>query len=142
MGVENLLVRLNETMHRSIEGFKREAIGSGPHAEVTIAQLAYVEAVFRLKRPTLTGLAEELGVTKASASAGVHKLIHKGFLQAERAKDDRRVYYISLTQKGRKIIEAETAALGSLAAGIRAALTQKEIEALEGMLEKIAKAAG
>jgi DNA-binding MarR family transcriptional regulator len=83
MAFEDLLVQINERMHRSMQSFKREAIGRSEHTDVTIAQLYYVEALFRLKRPTLSELSTELGLSKASASVAIHKLIHKGLVMAE-----------------------------------------------------------
>jgi MarR family transcriptional regulator, transcriptional regulator for hemolysin len=139
---EDLLIRIDETMHRSIEKFKREALGKSRHSDVTIAQLAYIEAVFRLGRPTLTALAEALEVTKASASSGVHKLIRKELMKAEISDEDGRVIHISLTSNGRKVIEAEENAFREFAEGIRKALTKAEADTLRQLLVKVAAAGG
>lgn len=137
MEFEKLLVQINEMMHRSMQKFKQEAIGKSAHSDVTIAQIYYVEALFRLERPSLSKLAEELRVSKASASVAVHKLIHKGLARAERSREDKRVYYISLTANGKKLIEAETRALRGFSEGIRKALTESEIRQLETIYAKI-----
>ncbi len=139
MEFEELLVRFNEMMHRSIQKFKRQAIGRGPNSDVTIAQLYYIEAIFRLKRPSLNELAKELRISKASASTGVHKLIHKGLAKAEQSLDDRRVYYISLTAGGRRLIDAEKNSFRELSEGIRKTLTENEIRVLGGIFAKITK---
>jgi DNA-binding MarR family transcriptional regulator len=142
MRFEDILVRIDEIMHRSIEAFKAEALGRSSHSDVTISQLAYIEAVSRLERPTLTALADELGVTKASASTCVHKLIRKGLMMAELSDDDGRVIYISLTEGGRSIIDAEAAAYRGLVARVRRALTKEEAENLRLLLEKIVSSMG
>ncbi len=129
-------------MHRSIQTFKREAIGKSTHSDVTVAQLYYVEAIFRRGRPSLGELAKELRISKASVSTGVHKLIHKGLAKAEQSREDRRVYYISLTANGRRLIEAEKNAFREFSDGIRKALTDKEIRALGEILAKVADLGG
>jgi DNA-binding MarR family transcriptional regulator len=134
---EDLLVQINERMHRSMQSFKRAAIGRSEHTDVTIAQLYYVEALFRLKRPTLSELSVELGLSKASVSVAMHKLIHKGLVKAEQSGDDLRVYYLSLTAQGKKLIEAEKKALQDFSQGVRKALTDKEIQTLEEAFTKI-----
>jgi DNA-binding MarR family transcriptional regulator len=137
MAFEDLLVQINERMHRSMQSFKQEAIGRSAHADVTIAQLYYVEALFRLKRPTLSGLSAELRFTKASVSVTIHKLMHKGLVLAERSREDLRVIYLSLTPQGKKLIEAEKNAFQDFSDGIRKALTEKEIRLLEEVFTKI-----
>ena len=139
MEFEALLLQINELMHRSMQRFKQEAIGKNPRSDMTIAQLSYVEALFRLKRPTLSELAKELRLSMASSSTGIHKLIHKGMVTAERSREDQRVIYLSLTANGRKLIEAETRAFRQFSDGIRKTLTAKEIQLLEGLFEKIVK---
>jgi DNA-binding MarR family transcriptional regulator len=139
MDFEELLVRFNEMSHRSIQKFKRQAIGRGPNADVTIAQLYYVEAIFRLKRPSLNELARELRVSKASASTGVHKLIRKGLARAEQSPRDRRVYYISLTADGRRLIEAEKNSFKEFSERVRGTLNEREIRVLGRILEKITR---
>lgn len=142
MKLEELLSRIDDTMHRAIVASKRDAIGRSRHADLTVAQLAYMEAAHLAGSPTLTALASEMGVTKASASAAVHKLIHRGLMAAEQSEDDARVYFISLTGEGRKVIEAEAAAFRKATDGIRKALSPREVETLERLLGKISEAAG
>jgi DNA-binding MarR family transcriptional regulator len=142
MAFEDLLVQINERMHRSMQSFKREAIGRSEHTDVTIAQLYYVEALFRLRRPTLSELSTELGISKASVSVTVHKLIHKGLVKAEQSPEDLRVFYLSLTPQGKKLIEAEKKALQDFSNSIRRTLTEKEIHTLEEVFAKILNMGG
>jgi MarR family transcriptional regulator for hemolysin len=139
MDFEELLVRFNEMSHRSIQKFKRQAIGRGPNADVTIAQLYYIEAIFRLKRPSLNELARELRISKASASTGVHKLMGKGLAKAEQSPQDRRVYFISLTADGRRLIDAEKNSFREFSQLVRRTLTEREIRVLGAILEKVTK---
>ena len=137
MEFEDLLIHINEMMHSSIQRFKQEAIGRGPQADLTISQLLYVETIFRLGKPSVTELAQALGISKASASAGAHKLIWKGLVKAKRSGDDHRVYYLGLTDKGEKVIEAEKHAVKDFSTRIRQSLNDREVRMLEEIFTKI-----
>ncbi len=49
---------------------------------------------------TVSGIAEELGITQPSVTAAVNKLVKKGYVERWRSEEDGRVVYIYLTKKG------------------------------------------
>jgi DNA-binding MarR family transcriptional regulator len=89
----------------------------------------------------LTWLAGHLGLPKSTTSVLVKSLAGRGFVERSRDPGDERRLAIRLTEKGRRVVEADTVlrpdalavAMGALEPGVRAAL-------LEG-LERLAEAA-
>jgi DNA-binding MarR family transcriptional regulator len=138
MDLETALPLFNELMHRSLSRPMGEAARTGAAADVTASQAGYVRALARLERPTLSRLAKEMGVSKASASTCVHKLIHKGLAHAEWSSRDRRVVHLSLTRDGRKLADLEARANRELCGLIRGALTAPEVMELARLCGKVA----
>lgn len=54
---------------------------------------------------SVTAIADYMGVTLAAVSSLVDRLVKTGLVNRVRSESDRRVVYISLTLKGRKLIE-------------------------------------
>ena len=137
MKFEELFIQINEILHRSIQKFKEEIIGSGPYSEMTLSQLFYLEAVHSLGSPTLGELAKRLKVSNASASVGVQKLLKKGLLRKIQSSEDRRVFYISLSPDAKKLMKAEERAFADFIANIKSTLNEKEIRIVEEIFQKI-----
>ncbi len=137
MRFEELFIQINEILHRSIQKFKEEIIGSGPYSDLTLSQLFYLEAVHSLGNPTLGELSKRLKISNASASVGVQKLLKKGLLRKVQSSEDRRVFYVSLAPKAKKLMDAEARAFTDFIANIKGALSEKEIRTVEEIFLKI-----
>ncbi|MCM1988684.1 MarR family winged helix-turn-helix transcriptional regulator [Oceanirhabdus seepicola] len=53
---------------------------------------------------TVTELAEHLGISQSNCSRSVNKLVLKGLIDKKEYMDDRRVYDLTLSKKGKGII--------------------------------------
>ena len=137
MEFEHLLIQINEIFHKSIMRYKEEVLGKSTFSDVTISQLYYLEAVFHLGNPTLSELAEHLKVSKASATAGVQKLIKNGLAQKVRSSEDHRVFHVHPSADGLKLLEAEVHALTDFTEKIKRALSDKELQSLKTIFKKI-----
>lgn len=58
----------------------------------------------RRKRVSMTGLSWELGVTLAAASDVVGNLVRRKLVERSRDPEDRRVVWMTLTEKGRGVV--------------------------------------
>jgi len=132
-----LLVQINEIFHRSMKQYKEEIIGKGDYSDVTINQLIYLEAIFQMDNPTVSDLADHLEVSKASASIGVRKLIKSGLAYKTQSLNDHRINYISLSEDGTRLIEAEVRALSDFSEKVKSALSEEEITHLIEIFKKI-----
>jgi DNA-binding MarR family transcriptional regulator len=50
-------------------------------------------------------LSEELGITKGTASGIIKRLVDYGYVKKVKSQVDKRVYNLSITDEGRKVIE-------------------------------------
>jgi len=132
-----LLVQITEIFHGYITRFKEEFIGTSKHSEVTVNQLVYLEAIFHLESPTVSELADHLGISRASASVGVAKLISAGLAEKSRSAEDSRVQNVRLSEEGTSLIRAEVQALAAFADRVKAALTEDEIKTLVTIFQKV-----
>lgn len=115
----------------------REAtLSAQEQASLTGAQTYYLHAISRLEFPTLTELSRQLNVTKPSATAVVNKLIQEGYLERSQSAEDRRVFTLSLTEQGKRVVEIKRKTFAQFAEGIRQHLSVDEVSQLEALLGK------
>ena len=135
--MEQLLIAFIDTLDASLKKMLREAGDGSGFAGLTIPQLNYLEAIRALGEPTITELAERLNFSKASVTAGVHKLVELGYVHKTQSLTDRRVYHVGLTAAGEELAAAKTRALSAYEAFIKSALSEEESRQLEAILEKL-----
>lgn len=68
--------------------------------KLSITEIHIIEAIHKVKVPSMTEVAQKLMVTVGTLSTSVNRLIQKGFVTSRRSEQDRRVVLLSLTQKG------------------------------------------
>lgn len=73
---------------------------------LTITEVHTIVAVGLHKRSPMNVVAARLGVTLATLTTAINKLVKKGFVERTRAEDDRRVVLVALTKKGRQVLRA------------------------------------
>lgn len=110
--------------------------------EMTISQLQILDYIVMHDKVTSTELAEAFVVGKSSITAIITRLADKGMLERVRIEDDRRMVYLSATERGidinkwarNRIVESLSVYLGQL--------KEEEIRELIGVFEKIAQLMG
>jgi DNA-binding MarR family transcriptional regulator len=137
MEFEEILVQINEILHKAIQKYKEEIIGNSRYSDLTLSQLYYLEAIATMDNPSLSNLAKRLKISNASASVGVRKLIKNGFIEKAQSSDDKRSFHLLLSSKGRSLMEAEKRAYSEFAANIKKSLSDTEIKEAEGIFKKI-----
>jgi DNA-binding MarR family transcriptional regulator len=106
-------------------------------SDITMNQMLYLEAVARLGQPAFGDIAEDLGVTRPSVSSIVKKLIKMGYLAKVQSDQDGRVYFINLTENGKRFNDLHSEVHQILARRITKNLNPFEIEELANLLTKI-----
>ncbi len=84
------------------EGALREAAGK----DITVPQLKLLKLVDNTEKLTIGGVAAFLGVSNAAASKAVDRLVRKMLLRRMEGESDRRMILLSLTEPGRRILQA------------------------------------
>jgi DNA-binding MarR family transcriptional regulator len=106
---------------------------------ISYAEMRALNAIARLAPLSLGGLAEATAVKPSSASITLERLVVKGLAERRPGSRDRRAVEISLTEAGRKVMEALDLWLEEDGASIFDTLSDGEIPVFVAILEKIAQ---
>ena len=104
---------------------------------LTITEVHTIVAVGLHERNPMNVVAARLGVTLATLTTAVAKLVRKGFIERSRFEDDRRVELVSLTKKGRQVLRAHNLFHHQMIDEALADLTEEEERVLAGALAKV-----
>ena len=135
--MEKILIEFINTLDISLKKLQEEVGVRLGVSELTIHQFQYIDAIFQLEEPAISEVAEKLHITKASVTTGIHKLINLGYIQKTQSNQDKRVFHVSLTEAGSKLIRVKYQALKEYGDFLRAALTVDEARQFEATLTKI-----
>lgn len=135
--MENLLIEFINTYDLSLKKIQAEVGDGYGISKLTIHQFQYIDAISGLGEPTITEIADKLNITKASVTSGINKLVNLGYLIKTQSNQDRRVFHVSLTNAGGRLIKAKYQALKEYGEFIAAALTVEEASQFEGILSKL-----
>jgi len=69
----------------------------------------YLTTIYYMNGPNFSEVAERLNLTKPAISAMVNKLSCMGLVNKIQSVDDKRMHYLHLTDKGKKIVEGDEA---------------------------------
>ena len=137
--MEEILLEFVSTLDASFKKLQEQAGSRSGVNQLTISQFQYIDAIHQLKDPTITELAEKLSITKASVTAGIHKLTQRGFVTKVQSSEDRRVFRVSLTAAGEHLITAKYQALQDYGAFISDALSEEEARQFTAIITKLVK---
>ena len=104
---------------------------------LTITEVHTIAAVGLHGRDPMNVVAARLGVTLATLTTAVAKLVRKGFIERSRFEDDRRVVLVSLTKKGRQVLRAHNLFHHQMIDEALADLTEEEERVLAEALAKV-----
>lgn len=106
-------------------------------AQLQLNQLHYLQIINRTVDLTFSRFAEILKVTKPSVTEIVTKLIQIDCVRKVRSPDDGRIFYIELTEKGRKISQVSALAEAKLVDIILTQLNEEEIDLFVFLVRKL-----
>ena len=137
--MEQILLAFINTLDQSFKQLQERAGIAAGLRGLTIHQTQYIDAIHMLGEPTITEVANQLKITKASVTAGVNKLVDLGYVTKTQSSADKRVVHVRLTADGERLIAAKLQALHEYGAFIRAALSEAEARQFEATLAKLVK---
>jgi DNA-binding MarR family transcriptional regulator len=106
-------------------------------SDLTVAEAHAIEALGQYGSMNMKSLAEKLGVTTGTTTVTVDRLEKKEYAQRAPVKEDRRMFLISLSEKGQKAYREHHDYHHSLTEQILSVLTETEGEQLLAILRKI-----
>ena len=130
--INDVLVHLfNEIME-----LEEQAIITEEYKDITNNDMHIIEAV-GLGGNKMSDIAAKLNITVGSLTTSMNSLVKKGYVTRERGKEDRRVVYISLSEKGRHAYEHHEQFHHDMIEAILQSLTPDETESLVKALAKL-----
>ncbi len=137
--MEELLIEFINTFDLSLKKMQKDTGASGELSKLTVHQLQYIDAIYQLGEPTITEIAKKLNITKASVTNGINKLVARGFVTKTQSGEDRRVFHVSLTAGGERLVKAKYRALKEYGRFLRASLNEEEARQFEAILTKLVR---
>jgi DNA-binding MarR family transcriptional regulator len=106
-------------------------------SDMTVKQIAYLKVIDEQGDVTFSRLAEITNNSKPTITEMVNRFVRMECVYREPCRDDGRILYIRLTDKGKKIAKAEEAALRRVIERMIDSLDEHELDILVDVLEKV-----
>lgn len=137
MKLDDLLVKIVDIFSKTMLKYKGDTLGKEALSKISMNQCHYIECIHGHGHPTFSQVASCLGVTKASVTASINKLIDEGFVKKERSHHDKRVFNLELTKQGKIVAEAGAMSKNQFTENLKKILNEQEIADLERLFQKI-----
>ncbi len=96
-----------------------------------------VEAIFLMNRPTVHQFANYVNISQPNATYRISNLISKGYVRKVLSEDDRREYFLEVTDKFSNNYGMNASFNAQLMNNIREKFSQEEIVQLEKLIKKL-----
>jgi len=107
--------------------------------EATLDQYQIIDYIATHDNGTSTELADAFSVGKSSITAIITRLVDRGIIERTRDNQDRRVVYLSLTERGRMIYSKMQGSIMGMLSTYMGHFTKDEIDSFIKPFEKLAK---
>ncbi|MDD4507593.1 MAG: MarR family winged helix-turn-helix transcriptional regulator [Eubacteriaceae bacterium] len=108
-----------------------------PDIKLTHKQVSVLRIIDQHGDVTFSDLARYEAISKPTVTEMISRLMERDCVYKERSQNDRRVSFIRLTEKGKKIAQAEEMTQLRLVERIEGCLTESEIHQLITLLNKL-----
>ena len=133
---------LNEVLvnlFRDVMDIEQKAIITEEFQDITNNDMHIIEAIGMNEPKNMSTIAREISVTVGTLTIAMNSLVKKGYVLRERGKEDRRVVYTSLTERGRAAYVHHARFHKAMIDSISDELTSEEMELLIKTLTKLNK---
>ena len=122
---------------RDVMDLEQKAIVTSDFPDITNNDMHVIEAIGIDTSKNMSAIARELSVTVGTLTIAVNNLVKKGYVVRRRGQKDRRIVYISLSEKGRRAYEHHAEFHRKMIEGIRSSLSSEEMEVLVKTLKHL-----
>ena len=98
--IERLLNQALKDMFYSVLRLQEQSVSKLANGSLSRTEMHALEVVQEIPEATLTQISDILGITKATVSVSVNRLVEKGFLEKHRSEADARKSILRLTEPG------------------------------------------
>ena len=124
-------------LFRDVMDLEQKAIITSDFQDITNNDMHVIEAIGIDTSKNMSAIARELSVTVGTLTIAVNNLVKKGYVVRRRGQKDRRIVYISLSEKGRRAYEHHAELHRKMIEGIRSSLSSEEMEVLVKTLKHL-----
>jgi len=132
--ITNLYNQLRLNSYRQLFGAIRERDGS-----LSATEAYAVDVIFLLGNPTVTQLAEALGISQPNATYKVNNLVAKGYVVKTSSEEDRRECRLQLSEKFYRYYQESTRFVDDTVAALEKNHTPEELAVFENVLRTLKK---
>ena len=108
--------------------------------DLSIRELHVIEAVSdlcKLEKNTMANIAKHISLSPGALSVAVNALVNKGYLERSYTAKDRRVIYITVTEKGKKVNEYHEAFHYEMIQAVGDQLDEQQLNTMFDALDKL-----
>ena len=124
-------------LFRDIMELEEQAIITQEYQDTTNNDMHVIEAIGVKEPKNMSTIAKQLSVTVGTLTIAMNSLVKKGYVIRERGKEDRRVVYISLSEKGLRAYRHHEEFHRQMIEAVLENLTEDETESLVKALAKL-----
>lgn len=115
-----------------------KTLGETEQSKFTNNDYYYLYVIDSLGEPNFSAIAEALSLTKPGVTAIVRKLCNMGLVMKRQSREDKRVYFVALTKKGKDILNGDRAVYRRVTEEIASLCkTEEEQQFIENLLQKL-----
>lgn len=104
---------------------------------LNVTEFAVLELLYNKGEHTIQRIQERILIASSSTSYVIKNLEDKGFIQRRQSKDDKRVSYASLTEKGQTLMEAIFPQHADTIASAFSSLSDEALQTLQQTLKTL-----
>jgi len=130
------LVESMDKLSLLMKKFQTELL-NGDLKEYTLRQLYYIELIDKNEGISVSEISKTLELKKSTISIAVNQLIDLGIVDKIQSRNDKRVYFLTLTPKGKNIMEMHKQVHKNTIKKILNILNPIEVENFINIVDKI-----
>lgn len=101
-GTDEVLNELLVTLFKDILEIEGKYLITREFKDISVNDMHIIEAVGKKEQKSMSSIAKRLNVTTGTLTKAMDALEEKGYVSRERGKKDKRVVFVSLTEKGKR----------------------------------------
>ena len=137
MGTYETLNEVLVSLFRDVNDIEQKAIITSEFGDLTNNDMHVIDVIGIDRPKNMSSIARELSVTVGTLTISVNSLVKKGYVVRNRSSEDRRVVFISLSEKGVKAYYHHKKFHEQMIDIVVEELTEEELEALVKALTKL-----
>lgn len=134
MIAENLETITNYLWHKSTKKINALLINE---SDFNISDYYYLTAIYNMEHPNFGDVAEALNLTKPAVSALIKRLMRHKLIEKIQCQEDKRIFYLSITAKGKELLEGDHGFYSHLESLISSAINQDQLQNLDSLLDVV-----